>query len=238
MKFLYKILLLYFTVQCFSYGQSVPNYKLSVQRNNISTVKSVGDVDFEFLTDNNLYENYLFNYSIQFLKNMKVTYGQGGSNNIVGYSDYLITSVHVVDNPFFTIDKYFNYISFKSGNQLKSNNDFIDKIFSPGMYENFVRDSKINYSNIDVGLDDFELIEIKKSKYKTRNFVRLDFTGVLSNPSFSKNVTRQEYTCYYKNSLIRVTFEYFSEIYDEQIQSDIDFMMTSFNVDERINNNK
>ena len=217
-------------------GQRSWDYKSEINKRNSKERKKVGDVDIEFLSDKNLYENYLYHYSVLFPEDSKVTYGIGKKNNVMGIgdSDGLTINVQVSENPWLGATKFRSDINFKSNNnQLKTNNDFIEFIFSNEKNINNIRNSYLKLINErDMGLENVRLTNIEPVKYKNRRFLKIEHTGVLSSPDYKLPIIRDVYFTYYRENQYTISFDYLDTELNQNLKPKMDTFLMSFIVDE------
>lgn len=167
--FIPVILLAYSTLYFSNDAESVDikevTYKKYVQERNTKSKKRIGDVDSEFLNEDNLYENFKHNYTVKFPINYKVNYGMGRYSEIQAYDTLTgrMISISVADskvkNPFDT---------------KKEHSDFMVK----GMFEELKNKKYVTLLERtfeERGLADVVLSEYDLTNYNNRVFIRLDF---------------------------------------------------------------
>ena len=212
------------------------DYKSEINKRNSKERKKVGDVDIEFLSDKNLYENYLYHYSVLFPEDSKVTYGLGKKGTVMGIgdSDGLTINVQVTENPWLGVNKFRSDINFKSNNnQIKTNNDFIEFILRN---EKAINDYRNDYQKTlnerDLGLENLRLTNIEPVKYKNRKFLKIEHTGILSSPDYKLPIIRDVYFTYYRENQYTIIFDYLDTESNKNLKPKMDLFLMSFIVDE------
>ncbi len=178
-------------------------YKRTVQENNSNAVKQVGKVKTEFLNENNLYENYSYNYSITFPANYKVNYGIGKHTEIQAYdsdSGYVIV-VSAVKND---VSEYFEKDLSK---------DEVSEIMMKNLFEKFNNDTSktlLEKSFEKKGLSDVSLKQIRLTNYNNRFFIHATFSANVIIDNERLSVVVQNYNSFYDNKVYNFTFRCFS----------------------------
>lgn len=211
------------------------DFKSEINQKNNNKTKKVGDTSIEFLSDKNLYENYLYHYSAKFPEDWKVTYGLGKSSNVLGISETvgLNINVQVTENPWLGAEKFDSSLDFTSKNQLRVNNDLIKYFFSDKEFFKIFRQSyEISVSENDVGLEELKVTNIEPVKYKNRRFIKFEHTGILSNPEYKIPVIRDEYLTFNRKNQYRISFEYLDSERMQPPKDIIDSFLMSFYIDE------
>lgn len=206
-------------------------------QNNSNEIKKVGDVDIEFLSDKNLYENYLYHYSVVFPEGFKVSYGVGDSNRVLGIGDSLSISLVVTKMRPLMAETFNSVLDSLSKNQLSANNDFIKKLYFSKWFKNEMDSYETTISEKEFGLQKLGLENIKVTKYEpvefnNRMFINIKHTGIFSRPDFKIPVIRDEYITYGRNNQYRISFQYLNSKRIRPPKTEMDSFLMSFIVDE------
>lgn len=154
-------------------------YKKTVNETNEKPVKKIGDVKMEFLNDDNLYENYVYNYAIKFPEDFELNYGVGEYSHILAYNNENSRQIAISSG-----DNNLNYsLTNEQANDLlegmmeKNVEDMAEKIkqkwLTEGSYQNirFLEKELVNFYNKKF---------IKLSFSGTRNLNNVDYAYVMT----------------------------------------------------------
>lgn len=204
-------------------------YKKTVQQNNLSSKKNVGNVHSEFLNSDNLYENYSHNYTIMFPKNFHVNYGIGKYSEVQAY-DSLIGYIIVV-----------NVMNLESGikptaNRTKNNisDTLIKALFTYYKDENYIH--KLESTLEERGLSDVKHEQYHLTNYNNRIYISSRYTGnaIINNEKYPiiliDNVT------FYDDKIYHFSFRSWKENFTKDWEKIINNTMALVLINDRITN--
>ena len=236
-KKMIKTILIYFLGAVFAICAYNYRMKSEINKRNSKERKKVGDVDIEFLSDKNMYENYLYHYSVLFPEGFKVSYGVGDSNRVLGIGDSLTISLVVTKMRPLMAETFNSVLDSLSKNQLSANNDFIKKLYFSKWFKNEMDSYEKKISEKEFGLQKLGLENIKVTKYEpvefnNRMFINVEHTGIISRPNFKAPVIRDEYITYGRNNQYRISFQYLNSKRIGPPKTKMGSFLMSFIVDE------
>lgn len=175
--------------------EKTERYKKIVSDENPNPVKKVGDIDKEFLNQDNLYENYIYNYAVRFPENYKINYGLGEYSNVLAYNEESGRQINIT-----TGDNNLEYsLSNDEANKILESitEEHID-MFKNGIVEKWKKEGSFQQ---------IKLQEKKVVNFYNKKFVKLSFKTIrnLNDTNYSYVVT--DYITFFKNNNYHFYFE-------------------------------
>lgn len=170
-------------------------YKKIVSEENEKPVKKIGDVKQEFLNEDNLYENYVYNYAIKFPKNYKLNYGIGEYSNILAYNEKSGRQISVNTGD--------NNVDYSFSNQ--EANKMLESLTEEHI--NFFKEEIINKWKTEGSYQDVKLKNSKVVNFYNKKFLNLTFeaTRNLNNKDYDYIIT--DYITFFKQNNYHFFFE-------------------------------
>jgi len=178
-----------------SESKTSDKYKKIVNENNPNPIKKVGDVKHEFLNEDNLYENYVYNYAIKFPEDFELNYGVGEYSQLKAYNKETIRQIAISSGD--------NKLNYSLSNQQA--NDLLKSMMERDV-DAMVEKMKLKWKT-EGSYQNIELLEKDLVNFYNKKFIKLSFSGTRNLNNIDYAFVMTDFITLFKTNIYQFLFE-------------------------------